>query len=219
MTKKDKKQLQNALTGIIFIVGLYVWYKFTLDIISLLIILILPSIAIGLIFRIIPNKQKKSTRKFNKNVRNTSSKRIPNNRLLSDNQILKLDLKEISARELERLCYLYYRAKGYKPEETKNGADGGIDLIYYHPKHGKTAVQIKHYIHSQNQITVEKIRELDSAKKNYGCVFSEFITTSTFTNVALAEVPRSMETNDINWFKLFVIPWMKQESLKQKKTS
>lgn len=74
----------------------------------------------------------------------------------------------MSWRELERLCYLYYKAKGYKPQETPNGADGGVDQIYYHPQYrGKVAVQTKHYMNSNNQISVEKIRELNSAKRTW----------------------------------------------------
>lgn len=164
------------------------------------------------------NNQNKKKVKASNNKSNSPKtfNRVPNNRKLNDHEILKLELKDISSRELERLCYLFYKSKGYKVEETKPGADGGIDLIYYHPQNGKTAVQIKHYIRSKNQISVEKIRELNSAKKNYGCVFSEFITTSTFTNPALREVPPGMDTKDIHWFEREVIPWMKKQI---KKTS
>ncbi|MBP3040558.1 restriction endonuclease [Bacillaceae bacterium Marseille-Q3522] len=213
MSKSDKKKLIGLLNSGIFILSFYIWYKYSLNIFTFFIMLFAPSLFVITVVSLTPTKKRKYNYKSgnNKNLKKKSHPRIPYNRLLSDTDILNLDLKDISARELERLCYLYYKSKGYRVNETKSGADGGVDLTYYHPKNGKTAVQIKHYIHSKRQITVEKIRELDAAKKNYGCVFSEFITTSTFTLPALAEAPRGMETKDINWFNREVIPWMKKK--------
>lgn len=221
VSKKTKGELEYVLKGIIFMVGFWIFWELNLSWHFFFGLLIIVAIVPTLIVSMIPDKQdKKPTTKTSPkktdSAPSTSSARIPHNRLLSDSEILKLELKDISATELERLCYLYYKAKGYKPELTKKGADGGIDLTYYHPQNGKTAVQVKQYIRSKNKISSEKIRELDSAKKNYGCVFSEFITTSTFTANALQEAPISMTTHDINWFESKVIPWMKRESMKNK---
>jgi restriction system protein len=219
MTKKEKNNLFTAIAGTILMIGIWILYKYDLSWHYLFGLLLLVTIIPSLIIRGIPDKKKKSKYKNNKKGKSNNSTRISNFRLLSDSKILQLNLTDISAIELERLCYLYYKSKGYRPELTKSGADGGIDLIYYHPEVGKTAVQIKHYIHSKNQISVEKIRELNSAKRNYDCVFSEFITTSTFTLPALSEAPKSMNMHDIYWFNSNVIPWMKKERLKYQKSS
>lgn len=220
MTKARKKELLPVLNGLLLLPGLWLIFHFHFNFYYLFgLIVIVPLFSHFFIWGIIPDKKKGNKSSSNKKKKINPSSKIPHNRLLSDYEILHLDLKNISAAELERLCYLYYKSKGYKAELTKKGADGGIDLTYYHPKNGKTAVQVKHYMHSKNQITVEKIRELDSAKKNYGCIFSEFITTSSFTKNAKEEAPRSMELNDINWFNIYVIPWMKQEIKKQYKSS
>jgi restriction system protein len=216
MTRKNKEYVLRI--GIIFF-GLWLLFKLNLSWHFFVGLFILGNLIPAIVFRSIPDKKKKSKYNNNKKGKPNNSTRISNFRLLSDEKILQLDLKDISAIELERLCYLYYKSKGYKPELTKSGADGGIDLIYYHPEVGKTAVQIKHYIHSKNQISVEKIRELNSAKRNYDCVFSEFITTSTFTLPALAEAPKSMNMHDIYWLNSNVIPWMKKERLKYQKSS
>ena len=234
MNDKDKQSvtggLATAATIIVFI------YMSTIQnflpvlengILFVLFALIIGLIIYGIVWNLIPTKKnKKNNNKVRKNASNKNNNlakksnfKPPNNRQLPDHEIIKLDLKDISAKELERLCCMYYISKGYKAEETKRGADGGIDIIYYHPEHGKTAVQVKHYLHSGKKINVDEIRKLNSAKLNYGCVFTEFITTSTYTSTAKAEAPTSMETRDIYWFERVIIPWMKKEALKHKKTS
>jgi restriction system protein len=228
LNKVQKQSLSNVLGTVTFIIVIMYQHQIEkilpfLDNIYLFIAFTLfcGFLVAKLIFHLLPssnNKKMSKTNKTNKK-KTTSPSRIPHNRILSDAEILQLDLKDISATELERLCYLYYQSKGYKPELTKKGADGGIDLTYYQPGIGKTAVQIKHYINSNNQITVKEIRELNSAKRNYDCVFSEFITTSRFTPQAAAEAPKSMNLHNIHWFNSKVIPWMKKESYKNQKSS
>ena len=140
-----------------------------------------------------------SKKKTNSTRNNTSSKKTISNKknspsktpqkehnlLRSEKEILTLPLEELTWREFERLCFLYYKAKGYKPRETSEGADGGVDLIIYNRHHqADVAIQIKHYT---NPVTVEHVRQLDSAKKNHKCILAEFITTSFYTTAASRE--------------------------------
>ncbi|WP_282154844.1 restriction endonuclease [Cytobacillus gottheilii] len=155
----------------------------------------------GVIFILLPDKKSKKKKATVKNTNNqkqanTDKKqggsRALSNLLRSDDEILNLPIEEISWKEFERLCYLYYKAKGYKPQLTKDGADGGVDLIVNDPKHkAKVAIQIKHKIDSGNQVTVREIRELDSAKKNHKCVLADFISSTGYTTDAMLEADRT----------------------------
>lgn len=125
---------------------------------------------------------------------------------------MTLPLEELSWREFEELCFFYYKAKGYKPCKTSEGADGGVDLIIFN-RHQNTevAVQIKHYKKGK-QIDVKLIRELDSAKKNHGCILAEMITSSRFTNPALVEADRrNIKCRDIEWVNSKLLLWREQQ--------
>lgn len=203
MTKKQLKSIKQLLHIFIFGVGLIIWYIFFRTNFYFLIGAIFGSIILTeIIILFMPKKKKKPTKPKRKNTP-TNNK---TNRLLADDQILKTPLHKLSWREFERLCYLYYKAKGYKPRETKEGADGGVDLIIYDSQHKtNVAVQIKHY---KNPITVKEIRELNSAKRNHDCVLAEFITSSTFTNEALLQADKfRIETHDINWINNNIEKW------------
>lgn len=134
----------------------------------------------------------------------------------TDEEIIKAPLKDLSGREFERLCYLYFKAKGYRPRETKNGADGGVDLIIYNRYHKtEEAIQIKHYFNSQNRITVKEIRELHAAKRNHQCVLASFITSSTYTKEALKQADQFKITcKDINWINRTILKWKEQQQRK-----
>lgn len=218
-----KKELDWALGVIFALIGLGIWYKFFSDNwILFFVFLIAGKILPTLFLNMIPDTPSKNTTSKKPTKSNNSVKTnfingtsiTSSNRLLPDDEILKLPLNKMSWREFERLCYMYYKAKKYKPEETKSGADGGIDLVYYHPYHkGKVAVQIKHRINSGNQVTVKEVRELNTAKRNYDCILAEFITTSTYTNDALKEAGDfKIETHDINWVNNKIIKWKNEET-------
>jgi restriction system protein len=226
LNKKQKNDLDWAL-GIIFaIIGIFIWYKFFSDNWILFFVFILAAKIIPtFILKMIPdapsNKptNKKSTK--SKKATKTSSKKntsiTSTDRQLPDNEILKLPLEKMSWREFERLCYMYYEAKGYKPVETRKGADGGVDLVYYHPYYkGKVAVQIKHRIGTGNQVTVKEIRELNTSKRKYDCILAEFITSSRFTNEALKEADDfNIETYDVYWVNNNIVKWQKEEAKKK----
>jgi restriction system protein len=107
---------------------------------------------------------------------------------------------------------LYYKAKGYKVEETSEGADGGVDLVVFNRYHNaKVAIQIKHR-KSGNQVTVKEIRELYAAKQNHDCKLADFITTSRFSKTALREADKfHIETKEIGWIENNILKWRDKE--------
>ncbi|RKL66485.1 restriction endonuclease [Salipaludibacillus neizhouensis] len=219
MTKKTKKQLSRGIAAFIFLVGIYFYYMIyegTSVVIFIGLFIAVPVIE-GVLNMLLNNKKtsKKSVQ------RQPSSKNIrvkeKSNRLLPDKELINISLGELSWREFERLCFLYFKAMGYKPRETRQGADGGVDLIIYNRYHkADEAIQIKHYIHSKNQITIKTIRELNSAKRNHNCILSRFITSSTYTKKALKQADDlKMTCNDITWVTNKLVKWQEQERMKR----
>lgn len=208
MNNKDRKTSSNVIAGIclIFSLGIY-WVVLKSSNIYLLFgILITVSIIERLIFITLPKKNNKKPPSKNKNKAVSAKK---NNRLRSDELILKSNLEDLSWREFERICYLYFKFKGYKASETSEGADGGIDLIVYNKHHkANEAIQIKHYYDSGKKITVKEIRELNTAKRNHKCLLAMFITSSSFTKNALLEADKNnIECKDINWINNNIVKW------------
>ncbi len=66
-------------------------------------------------------------------------------------------LEDVSWREFEQLIGEYFRRQGYKVQETKDGADGGIDLILKKNRE-KILVQCKQW--KASKVGVKVVREL-----------------------------------------------------------
>lgn len=149
---------------------------------------------------------------------NSSNQKKPNdfisnpNRMRSEQEIMTLPLEWLSGDEFEELCYFYFKAKRYKPRKTPKGADGGVDLIIFNRYHNTDiAIQIKHHKKGK-KVDVTLIRELDSAKKNYGCVLAEMITSSRFTKPALVEADkRHIVCRGEEWVNNKLLPWREQQ--------
>lgn len=218
MSKKDRVTLSNVIAGSFLIIGLYLYLKVfnSSNIYWLFGIVILAAIIDGFIYFILPSKKRKKIKTGIKHNRQKTTNQTASNRLRSDDKIIFSRLEDLSGREFERLCYLYFKAKGYRPIETGNGADGGVDLVIYNRHyHEKEAVQIKHYIRSEKKITVSEIRELNSSKRNHKCVLTRFITTSSYTKDALKEADQyKMVCHDINWVKNKILKWQQKERTK-----
>ncbi|WP_260471950.1 restriction endonuclease [Bacillus salinus] len=235
MAKSRRKQRQRdvytIVAGSILLLGLWVMYQFDITNFYYLIGLVLFAVVMGTITSsFVPDMRKKENKHKNmytglpnKLITNNSvekstiknkptSLRDNSNILRAEKEIMTLPLENISWREFEELCYLYYKAKGYKPRKTSEGADGGVDLIIFNRHHNtEVAVQIKHYKKGQ-QIDVKLIRELDSAKKNHGCILAEMITSSRFTNPALIEADRrNIECKGDEWINSKLLPWREQQ--------
>jgi restriction system protein len=147
----------------------------------------------------------------------SSSEQIGKYGVRSDDEILQLPLEELSGLEFEQLVYLYFKGNGYKPEKTPESHDGGVDIIVRNKQdNAKIAVQVKHKAKSGNQINVKDIRELDGAKKNYGCYLTWFITSAGYTPDALRQADKY---HMITWSKYEVenkiIPWKEREAVKR----
>jgi restriction system protein len=218
VTKKNRKAVSNVIATLFVLVGLFLyWVVYKSNNIYILFGLILATPIIErVLYSMLPsNKTNKSStsKKHGKKKRTTISS---SNRLREDKDIIASSLEDLSWREFERLCFLYFKARGYKPRETGEGADGGVDLIIFNRHHkAEEAIQIKHYIGSGNQITVERIRELNSAKRNHKCMLSRFITTSSYTKDALKQADDfKMVCHDLNWVKSKVVKWQEQERKK-----
>lgn len=212
MNTKERKTSSNVIAGFYLITALAI-YWFVLKSNNLYILFgIIISVPIfeRLVFMALPKKKTKKS--SNKNKQKASSAK-QNNRLRSDKEIINSKLADLSWREFERLCYLYFKAKGYKTSETSEGADGGVDLIIFNKHHNANeAIQIKHYLASGNRITVKEIRELSTAKRNHKCPLAMFITTSTFTKDALLQADKfKIECKDINWVKNNIVKWQEQQ--------
>lgn len=211
MNKNKRKALSNVIAGFYLITALAIWMIFkSTNIYILFGILISVPIIEKLIFVTLPKKKTKKSR--NKKKQKASLPK-QNNRLRSDNEIIKSKLEDLSWREFERLCYLYFKSRGYKAIETSEGADGGIDLVVYNKQQkANEAIQIKHYLASGNRITVKEIRELNSAKRNHNCLLAMFIATSTFTKDALLQADKfKIECKDIHWVNNNIVKWQKQQ--------
>ncbi len=219
INKKDRKLLANVTSGLFLIISLYLyWIVFhSTNIYILFGIILTTAIIDGITYNALSKKGK--TKKRANSSRNNSRKYKNTedfNRLRSDENIIESTLEELSWREFERICYLYFKARGYKPRETSNGADGGVDLIIFNRYHQTNeAVQIKHYLSSKNQITVREIRELNSAKRNHDCVLGRFITSSGYTREALIEADKyKIQCHSIEWVKSRIEKWRKSELAK-----
>ncbi|KUP04441.1 hypothetical protein Q75_15750 [Bacillus coahuilensis p1.1.43] len=215
MKKKDRKSISNGIAVLFLLTGLFLyWTVFSSNNIYVFfgIILATPFVE-AIIYSILPNSKSKKKNNIKKQVKKKGNTNSSPNRLREDKDIIASSLEDLSWREFERLCFLYFKAKGYKPRETGEGADGGVDLIIYNRHHkAEEAIQIKHYIGSGNQITVERIRELNSAKRNHKCVLSRFITTSSYTKDALKQADDfKMVCHDLNWVKNKIVKWQEQE--------
>lgn len=230
MTKK-----RNGIVQVINIISLYIglifYFFMHASIYYLLGILILSPLVAKIIGMFLPvykknsnktkqnntkkqNKSSSQNAKINKNFSTSKKLHKEHNLLRSEGEILTLPIEELTWREFERLCFLYYKSKGYKPRETSEGSDGGVDIIIYNRHHQTdVAIQIKHY---SNPVTVEHIRQLDSAKKNHKCMLAEFITTSTYTTAASREASdRKIVIHDRMWVENKILKWRDQEAQKR----
>ncbi len=212
------KAINSLLILLFYGIGALLWFTvFNQNWIALFVIIIISSALPNIITAFIPTKKKKKKSTSNK-AKTKDNSRVPTTRLLSDSEIMKMPLEKMSGAEFERLCFLYYKARGYKPKETSRGADGGVDLLIYQRYHDQyEAVQIKHYLNSGNQITVREIRELNSSKQNHGCVLARFITTSTYSKEAMLQADKwRIKTHSIDWVRNKIESWRKEEAKKPK---
>lgn len=220
MDRKQKKNLIELLRISLIFIALYFVFRESLNIYALIAALVIPNILAQVLLLLLPKdkkrKSKASQKKKVKNTSNNSKNKVPTTRLLPDSEIIKMSLEKMSGLEFERLCFLYYKAKGYKPKETPKGADGGVDILIYQRNHNDyEAVQVKHYLNSGNNITVREVRELNSSKQNHGCVLARFITTSTYSKEAMLQADKwRIETHDILWVRNKIDTWRKEEAKK-----
>ncbi|MGG0718368.1 restriction endonuclease [Robertmurraya massiliosenegalensis] len=131
----------------------------------------------------LPSKSKST----NKTTQNSTDKIESNSssksrKVHSDKELLTADIDSLKGEEFERLVFMYFDDKGYKPETTPKTGDHGVDLVITDPKDGlKIAVQCKR---SKNGIGNADLIKLEGGKRFYKCPRTLFITTSFFTTKA-----------------------------------
>ncbi|GEM05623.1 hypothetical protein HMI01_26110 [Halolactibacillus miurensis] len=230
MTKKDKDQLGYSIALIVFLLLIMARNVFSFIPIMYFIV---GALAISFIVgesvkAMIPTKKtkRKTTKKKTTNkaaTKKTTNKKATNNapkkghnQLRGKKEILTLPFDQLTWREFERLCFYYFEAKGQKPKETGEGADGGIDLIIWNKEdNGHEAVQIKKY--TKQQVDVRIIRELNTAKKNHKCMLARLITTSDISLAAMREADDNrIATNDKTWVQNKLLTWRDQEAKRLK---
>jgi len=230
MTKKDKDQLGYSISLIVFLLLIM-----SRNVFSFIPIMYFIGGALAISFIVgesvkamIPTKKtkRKSTKKKTTNssaTKKTTNKKATNsspkkghNQLRGKKEILTLPFDQLTWREFEKLCYYYFEAKGQKPEETGEGADGGIDLIIWNKEdNGREAVQIKKY--TKQQVDVRIIRELNTAKKNHKCMLARLITTSDISLAAMREADDNrIATNDKTWVQNKLLTWRDHEAKRLK---
>ncbi|MGD7043250.1 restriction endonuclease [Jeotgalibacillus proteolyticus] len=226
----SKRNNIAQLTAIVFTsISFYVAFETnTFNIYTFFGILMIAAMLNGVVYSLLPanrtknSSKRKSNKPSKKKTNNISKSKAALKKTINivrpDSTIIQLPINELGWREFERLCFLYYKAKGYKPEETSKGADGGVDIILYDPsEHTRVAVQIKKY---QKQITVREIRELHAAKRNHNCMLATFITSSSFTRDALLQADRfGIETCDNNWLTNNIVKWQNQLNSQNQKVN
>ncbi|WP_017186152.1 restriction endonuclease [Alkalibacillus haloalkaliphilus] len=232
--KKRKEAIYTVVAGPILFIGLWVMFQFSITSIYYIFGLVLFAVLMGgFASSFVPDMRKKENKSKNmytglpkqsnkkRNLNGSNQKKSNglssnSNILRSEKEIMTLPFEEISWREFEELCFNYYKAKGYKPRRTSEGADGGVDLIIFNRHYNaEIAIQIKHY-KKERQIDVKLIRELDSAKKNHGCILAEMTTSSRFTNPALVEADkRNIVCRGDDWINSKLLPWREQQVKKK----
>lgn len=216
MSKTKRKSIVSLINIILVFISVFLWYSMDLSLYFLLGGLLVSTIISQIIGLFLPVKQKKkakssSIKKSSSTSKKTSTITNKGNTIRSEDKLLTLPLEELNWREFERLCFLYYKCKGYKVEETSEGADGGVDLIVYNRHHKQNvAIQIKH---QSKPIGVEPLRALNGAKRNYGCVLADFISSSGYTKNALIEANNlKIKCHTANK----ILSWREQEAKKRK---
>ncbi len=231
MTKKQVTEIKNVLVFIFIVIGFFLYepLKGSIDPAIYMFGGLLLAVFLGHgIGSLIPVKKtkRKTTKKKTTNkakTKKTPGKKATNNapkkghnQLRDKKEILTLPFDKLTWREFEKLCFYYFEAKGQNPEETGEGADGGIDLIIWNKEdNGREAVQIKKY--TKQQVDVRIIRELNTAKKNHKCMLARLITTSDITLAAMAEAgDNRIATNDKTWVQNKLLQWRDQEAKRLK---
>lgn len=223
MSKSNRKGISNG-TGlfITFLIFMYqTEFQESFPILNNIYLFIGFAIIFGIftaviIERILPNSKKKTSSKKNSTTKKTSNNKPSSQyKKLNDKDLLNSEIDSLSGEDFERLVYLYFKDKGFKPETTPKSGDHGVDLVITDPKDGyKIAVQCKRYKNT-NSIGNGDLIKLEGGKKFYRCNGTLFITTSSYTQKAkeFAESTK-MET----WNRLHVFDkidkWRKEKNKK-----
>ncbi|MFC4323668.1 restriction endonuclease [Litchfieldia salsa] len=185
MNKRDRENLLSIINGLIIIIGLVIVFKLDLSFYWLVGVIIGGTLfSYQIIGRMIPIKNTKKKKTQSKTLKTASkSSKNETKKMLSEIDLLTAKIESLSGEEFERLVYLYFKDKGFKPETTAKTGDHGVDLVIKDPKDGlKIAVQCKRY---KENIGNKDLIKLEGGKRFYKCPGTMFITTSNYTAKAM----------------------------------
>lgn len=181
MNKKQIKELANIVSGlyVIFLFFLFFVAKLSNNFYLLfgLLVIGVPLIKI-LIVNMIPPSKKTSPVRITKSTSETNSKKQ-----LSEKELLNVNINSLSGDDFERLCFMYFKDKGYNPKIIGRSGDHGVDLVMKDPKDGlQIAVQCKRW--KDQKVGNADIIKLEGGKRFYKCPKALFITTTNYTDKA-----------------------------------
>lgn len=94
-------------------------------------------------------------------------------------------LRSLEWKRFETVCAVYLRMIGLEPEETRIGADGGVDIRVYRPGKEKPVGIVQCKAWSSYKVGVKPVRELYGVMAAEGITTGKFITSGEFTREAL----------------------------------
>jgi restriction system protein len=94
-------------------------------------------------------------------------------------------LSALEWKRFETVCAVYLRMIGLEPEETRIGADGGVDIRVYRPGKEKAVGIIQCKAWTTYKVGVKPVRELYGVMAAEGIATGKFMTSGEFTREAL----------------------------------
>jgi len=188
LTKRDKKNITSALTGILMFILMSVCIYLNLGIYFFFGSLIVCALFNGAFGSFLERAgtQKKVARKptLKSQIKNSSN----------SDDLLTVDIDQMSGTDFECLMEQFYTDKGYKVKRVGGSGDHEVDLILQDKKGYKIAVQCKRW---KKNVGNDIVLRLKAGKQVHGCYDAWIVTTSHFTRAAI-EAADSLNIRLIN---------------------
>ena len=93
-------------------------------------------------------------------------------------------IRKLEWKRFEMLCAGFYEAKGYRPQTTRTGADGGIDILLYRKAGPEVFGIVQCKAWNTQPVGVKPARELYGVKAAENMPLAVFITSCDYTEDA-----------------------------------
>ncbi|MEC0227359.1 restriction endonuclease [Paenibacillus alba] len=181
----EGRQVAYIIRGLCVLTGLSIFYFTSLkEIWWMFFVIIFSSVLVGEIFGARWTRKRRADKKARKQQRTTSPvKSSPSNnkKVLSDSELLKVNIDSLSGTDFERLMMLYYKDQGYQVERIGGSGDHEVDLIIKGKEGYKIAVQCKRW---KRDVGNDIVLRLKAGKQVHGCYDAWIVTTSNYTRAA-----------------------------------